>query len=98
MDKFLKIFAHSQESANADTFPFECTEISLQATPEALRQIAEFILSAAARLEALPVSQDAHFHLQDEWEDWQFGDPDVVVVSAPSSSMPAPEPRGQEVT
>lgn len=86
MSHFLKIYCHLRSGeATSTAGPFECSEVSIQASPAVLRRLADF-LERASR--ALPPSADAfgHVHLRDEWREWEADFPDVVAVSPPAQN------------
>lgn len=60
--------------------PAACREVTLHANPADLRVLAQFILDAAARMEAMPDYDGAHFHLRDVRPDlWRGNNPDLIV-------------------
>ena len=84
MNPFFKAYCYPREGAVSLKEPTECAEISLQATPDVLRQVAAFMMNCALRIEASQSENIEHFHLQDEWTVWSQTYPDVIVVSPPS--------------
>lgn len=59
----------------------EMKEISLQATSERLRELAEFLLMSANEIDSGSDNSPDHFHLQDYSTNWDEEFPDIVVVS-----------------
>ena len=82
MNNFFKMYCYDQETENT---LITCAEVSLQADPVVLRQIAEFILQCAEKLDDGRSDDMRHFHLRDEWSKWSDEYPDLIVCSAPSS-------------
>lgn len=83
---FLKAYGVLQTEGDADAMgpPIELASISLQASPSVLRELSNFLSHCADRLEASGSTDPmTHFHLQDEWGQWDLPFPDVIVV-APS--------------
>lgn len=83
---FLKAYGalHTEEKTDVMAPPIELASISLQASPGVLRELSTFLSHCADRLEASGSTDPmVHFHLQDEWDQWDLPFPDVIVV-APS--------------
>lgn len=78
MDQFFKAYCYLREGSSKG--PLECSEVTLQANPDILREVAKFLMESAAKIEASP-GGDMHFHLQDEWKKWKQEFPDLIVVS-----------------
>lgn len=83
--KFLKAYGalRGQEEMQAEPAEFAC--VSVQASPEVLRQLAEFFSTCADRIElARSTDPMMHFHLRDDWEKWRPTFADFVVVPPPA--------------
>lgn len=81
MNDFFKAYSHARAKTRPGARPVDCREITLQATPDILREIASFIQEAARRLETQSAGEEAHLHLRDQWKDWQETYPDIVVFA-----------------
>jgi hypothetical protein len=79
MNRFFKAYCYLREGSSEG--PLECSEISLQATPDILRQVAAFLVESAEKIEASKDGGQIHFHLQDEWKKWSQEFPDLIVLS-----------------
>jgi hypothetical protein len=77
--KQLNAYCHSTETIESCSEPIECCEISFQASPIALRELAAFLLRCADKLDKNTEQSVDHFHLRDEWADWQEDFTDVIV-------------------
>jgi hypothetical protein len=78
--------ADPTRSTKSSTGPFELSEVSFAVEPALLREIAQFLNSAADELERDPkLSVHWHMHLADESETWRqmVEDHDVIVVCPP---------------
>lgn len=75
----LKAYCHSAETLESCSAPIECHEVSFQASPIALREIAAFLLRCADKLDENSKGGADHFHLQDEWKGWSEDFTDVIV-------------------
>ncbi len=76
----MKIFGYKDEGlAPADIRPTELAEITLVATPEELREIAQFIISAADEMETKG-SDWEHEHLSDKQKGFE-GSPHFVIYN-----------------
>jgi len=62
--------------------PARLSEVTIQSSPAALREIAAFLLSAADLIES--TGQIDHLHLQDSWSGWSDSDGDIIVADPPS--------------
>jgi len=54
--------------------PFELSEVTLNTSPEVLRELAKFLEDAAVQIE----NGAQHIHLQDHWPGWQHGEADII--------------------
>ena len=87
MSNFFKMYCYAQINGQAtDNALISCAEVSLQANPEVLRQIADFILCCAKKLDEGRGDSMLHFHLRDEWSEWSDECPDLIVCSVPSAT------------
>lgn len=84
MAEFLKVYCYlrGDQAANG---PMECSEISIQATPDALRELAALMTKFADDMQLSKDEDMMHVHLQDVWKGWVADYPDVIVVSPPAS-------------
>lgn len=77
----MKIYGYSKQRPDDLV---EMSEVTIQCTPNGLRAIAELLNNSANELEE---NKDwGHAHLQDEWQDWKDGMPDVVVYKPDSDN------------
>jgi hypothetical protein len=74
----MKAYGYIKKHLNNDGL-LELKEVTLQTTPKNLRAIAAFILKAAETLEARRKTFD-HLHLQDSWQQWRKGYPDIIIT------------------
>jgi hypothetical protein len=80
MSLFFKTYCYL--NVGSSDGPLECSEITLQASPDILRKIAEFLVLSAEKIEDSKDAEGIHFHLRDEWKEWSQEFPDLIVVSA----------------
>jgi len=59
----------------------EMREMSLQATPGRLREIAEFLIMTADEIASGNDNSPDHFHFQDHAGNWNEELPDIVVIN-----------------
>jgi hypothetical protein len=78
MKQFFKAYCYLREGSAKE--PLECSEVTLQANPDILREVAKFLMESASKIEA-STDGDMHFHLQDEWKKWNQEFPDLIIVS-----------------
>lgn len=78
MSRVFKAYCYLREQSTEG--PLECSEITLQASPDVLREVAQFLMDSAKKIEASSAS-DLHFHLQDEWKKWKPEFPDMIVFT-----------------
>lgn len=76
MSKFFKIYCYTKNDPEALA---ECSEVSIQASPEVLRELSSFLRNAADKLERSSGNID-HIHLQDETKSRSDEFPDVIAV------------------
>ena len=80
----LKLYGYSTEAASVEAIrPSELAEVTLVASPEDLRKIAEFLASAAAEMERMG-SAYSHEHLADKHP--RFRDSPHLVVFSPEAT------------
>ncbi|WP_409420620.1 hypothetical protein ABHF91_12570 [Pseudaeromonas sp. ZJS20] len=77
--KKLKAYCHSMESISSGDGPIKCCEVSIQASADTLRDIAGFLLRCADKFDAEHADKYEHFHLRDEWKDWDEQSADIIV-------------------
>ena len=58
----------------------EMETIAIAASPETIRELANFLNHAADEMEEMGDDFD-HLHLMDTWQNWKEGLPDLQVVS-----------------
>ena len=75
----LKAYCHSAETIESGSAPIECHEVSFQASPTVLREIAAFLLRCADKFEENPTRGADHFHFLDEWKGKSETFTDVIV-------------------
>ncbi len=73
----MQVFGYSKRVVS-DEGLLEMKEVAIAADPKVLRTIASFILAAAAKLEE---GEFDHEHLQFHWDEWEEGQPDIVVAN-----------------
>ena len=56
------------------------SEVAISASPDTLRDLADFLLAAAKEMEELGAEYD-HLHLMDEWDKWKEGYADIQILS-----------------
>ncbi len=78
--KKLKIYSHSHETSTSFSMPINCCEITFQTSPDILREIASFLIRCADKIESGQANEIDHFHLQDDWKNWQDDFADVIVA------------------
>ena len=83
---FLKAYCYLKDDLISTEGPLECAEVSFQATPDILRQLADFMIKCAEKIE-MSKGEMQHVHLQDEWKKWNQDYPDVIAVSPPKESL-----------
>jgi hypothetical protein len=81
MKQKFKAYCHLRNKIISE--PMECSEISFLASPEILRQIADFLINAAQKIENASSPDELHFHIQDEYKSWANDLPDLIVVPMP---------------
>jgi broad specificity phosphatase PhoE len=74
----MKIFGYGRKKVNEQGL-LEMDEVCFQASPRALRAIAKLLTESADLIENNPGSIE-HLHLQDTWQEWQEGYPDIIVA------------------
>ena len=78
----MKLYGYADEGIPIEeVVPALLAEITLCATPEELRQIAEFFTSCAAEMERMGAAYD-HVHLSDRLKQFRSS-PQFVVAGAP---------------
>ncbi|CAH0445633.1 Imm32 family immunity protein [Ralstonia pseudosolanacearum] len=85
MKNAFRIYCHLKDGVEFEGGLLQCSDISIQGTPSALKAIGEFLASCAERFESLNGSEIAHFHLSDEWRSWDTDFTDIVSASLPVS-------------
>jgi hypothetical protein len=86
--EFFKIYCHlrADASVGATDQPLECSEVSVQASPRVLRQIATFFEKSARTLEESK-EDFAHVHFQDDWKEWRPELPDLIAICPPKERV-----------
>jgi len=80
----MKVFGYVEKQHNENGL-VELSEITFQASPDTLREIASFLVVAAQKAEELGSRFD-HFHIQQVHKDWHAKlpeRPDIVVSQLP---------------
>jgi hypothetical protein len=75
----MKIFGYKNKIINEHEL-LEMSEITFQASPEALKAIANFLNESADKM-LEHKANFGHSHLQDEWKNWKEEYPDVIVAA-----------------
>ena len=78
----MNVFGYIKRRCNSEGL-VELSQVTFQSSPDTLREIASFLLSAAAEMEAGGPTFD-HRHIQDEVKGWRSRTPelpDVIVAS-----------------
>ena len=84
--EFLKAYGAIRGQEDLQSPPVECATVSVQASPEVLRELSLFFSACADRLEASGATDPmVHFHLMDEWSKWKPAFSDFVIVAPPKS-------------
>ena len=79
---FFKLYCHPLD-ADTSAQPIECKEVSIQASPEVLREVAQFLIHSANAIEERPTVEFLHFHLSDIWKSKYGKFPDLIAISPP---------------
>jgi hypothetical protein len=78
----IKAYCHTSDTLELDAQPLECCEVSIIASPFVLREIAAFLLRSADKFEERLSDVPDHFHLRDEWVNWDESESvDLIVVA-----------------
>jgi hypothetical protein len=80
--KKLKAYCHSMESISSGDGPIKCCEVSIQASADTLRDIAEFLILCANKFDKEQAGEYENFHLCDEWMDWDEESTDIIVFAS----------------
>jgi hypothetical protein len=70
------------ESISSGGGSIKCCEVSIQASADTLRDIAAFFILCADKFDKEQVGEYEHFHLCDEWMDWDEESTDIIVFSS----------------
>ena len=66
------------ESPSESSQPARLSEVTIQASPEVLREIAAFLTATASTMES--EGGIGHLHLRDQWRGWSDEDGDLIVA------------------
>ena len=66
------------ESPSESDRPLRLSEVTIQASPVVLREIAAFLTSTASAMES--EGGIGHVHFRDQWRGWSEADGDLVVA------------------
>ncbi len=80
--KKIKAYYHSIESINSSGAPIKCCEVSIQASTDALREIAAFLIRCADKFDKEHADEYEHYHLCDEWVGWDEESTDIIVFAS----------------
>ncbi|MDB0567594.1 hypothetical protein AB6Q13_09350 [Ralstonia solanacearum] len=84
MESVFKIYCHPKEGVpEFEGGLLECADISIQGTPSEMKVIGEFLISCAERFATCHGDEIVHFHLSDEWQNWEETFADIVGASLP---------------
>jgi hypothetical protein len=82
MTKILKAYAVGRGPSDVGNGLLDCATVTIQTSPDNLRELSRFLVNCADRLEASTANDPSvHFHLQDEWKAWKSKYADFVVAA-----------------